>query len=196
MSIVEQIESLFLCQGWSAYEGALLEPVSALEHALQAAQLAEWDDADESLVAAALLHDIGQLLPTPPGADLIDDVHELRAVAFLSEAFGPAVLEPVRLHVQAKRYLVALEPGYASCLSPASRATLVMQGGAMTAFEIQLFEALPLSADAVRLRRWDDKAKQPGKRTAPLPWYLSVLESLQQQRDQPARIEIASFSVA
>jgi predicted HD phosphohydrolase len=196
MDVVERIESLFLSQGWSAYEGALLEPVSALEHALQTAQLAEWDDAEDSLVAAALLHDLGQLLPTPPDADPIDDVHELRAVAFLSEAFGPAVLEPVRLHVQAKRYLVALEPRYASLLSPASRATLVMQGGAMTPFEIQLFEELPRSRDAVCLRRWDDQAKQPGKRTAPLSWYLDRLETLLRERDQPARVAIASLSIA
>ena len=196
MSVIERIESLFLCGGPErAYEGELREPVSMLEHALQTAQLAEWDDADESLIAAALLHDIGRLLPTPPGADRVDDVHELRAVAFLSEAFGPGVLEPVRLHVQAKRYLVALDPGYIARLSPVSRCTLKLQGEAMTPFEIQLFENLPYSNEAVRLRRWDDRANQPGKRTAPLAWYLSLLESVERQQFEPARIAIASLSI-
>jgi len=94
MNVIERIDSLFLCSGGCAYDGELLEPVSMLEHALQTAQLAEWDDADESLVAAAFLHDIGRLLPTPPGSDRVDDVHELRAVAFLSEAFGPGLSNP------------------------------------------------------------------------------------------------------
>jgi predicted HD phosphohydrolase len=196
MSLIERIASMFRHEGWRAYESGLLDPVPALEHALQAAQLAEWDDADASLVAAALLHDIGQLLPAPQGTSRVDDVHELRAVAFLAEAFGPRVLEPVRLHVQAKRYLVTLQPGYAGCLSPPSQATLAMQGGPMTRFEIRLFEELPYANEAVQLRRWDDRAKQPGKRTPPLEYYLEVLESVQRPRGHEARIEIASPSVA
>jgi len=196
MSVIERIGSLFLGSDGRARECEWLEPVSMLEHALQTAQMAEWDDADEALVAAAFLHDVGRLLPMPPGADRVDDVHELRAVAFLSETFGPGVVEPVRLHVQAKRYLVALDPGYAACLSPASRFTLKLQGNAMTAFEIQWFEELPYANEAVRLRRWDDRANLPGKRTAPLAWYLSLLESIEQQQVEPARTAIASFGVA
>ncbi len=178
MSIVERIESLFLWRGRRPYEGLLLEPVSVLEHALQAAQLAEWDDAADGLVIAALLHDIGQLLPLPPGADAIDDVHELRGVAFLAEAFGAEVLEPIRLHVQAKRYLVARHPGYEMRLSAASARALALQGGSMTPFEVRLFEELPFAADAVQLRLYDDRADAPGKRTPPLRYFLDKLEDV------------------
>lgn len=128
MSVIERIESLYLCRGRRSYEGDLRDSVSALDRALQTAQLAEWGEADEALTSAAFLHDIGQLLPTPPGAGPIDDVHGLRAVAFLSEASPAEVLEPVRLHVQAKRYLVSIDSGYAARLSPSSRLTLGLQG--------------------------------------------------------------------
>ncbi len=196
MSVIERIESLLLWRGQRAYEADIGMSFSTLQHGLQTAQLAEWDDAEPSLVAAAFLHDIGQLLPTPPGADPIDDVHELRAVAFLSEAFGPCVVEPVRLHVQAKRYLVARDPTYLARLSTASRHALGLRGGPMTDFEIQLFESLPYADDAVRLRLWDDLARQPGKQTAPLEYFLALLEPLLLQPPAAAKLQIASFSVA
>ena len=196
MSVIERIESLLLWRGRQVYEADAEEPMSALEHALQTAQLAEWDDAEAALVAAAFVHDIGRLLPTPPDADPADDVHELRAVAFLSEGFGSSVVEPVRLHVQAKRYLVARDPAYRARLSATSQRSLSLQGGPMTDFEIQLFESLPHADDAVRLRLWDDLAKQPGKRTAPLEYFLAMLEPLQRQAPAPAKLQIASFSVA
>ena len=196
MSVFERIESMFLWQGRQMHEGCD-QPMSALQHALQTAQLAEWEEAEPTLIAAALLHDIGQLLPTPPGADPLDDVHELRAVAFLSAAFGPSVVEPVRLHEQAKRYLVARDPSYRDRLSVASRRTLVLQGGPMTEFEIQLFESLPYADDAVRLRLCDDRAREPGKRTASLEYFLTLVEPLQLAGvPVAARLQIASFSVS
>src|SRR5687767_6744213 len=129
MNIVLQIESLFERHGKMAYDDARRESVSALEHALQCAQLAEWAGASEALVAAALLHDIGHFIDAPADADDIDDVHELRAVPFLSMGFTAEVVEPVRLHVQAKRYLVATSARYAADLSAASLHSLALQGG-------------------------------------------------------------------
>jgi phosphonate degradation associated HDIG domain protein len=196
MTLIERIEALFNEHGAAAYEGAGRNPVSALEHALQCAQLAEWADADAPLVAAALLHDIGRFIVVDAEGDEIDDVHELRALPLLAEGFGANVVEPVRLHVQAKRYLVAADPAYAATLSPASRLSLQLQGGPMGHDEMRLFEELPFAQQAIALRRWDDLAKQPGKTTPPLAYYLSVLEDVQQQPFVDSKIGIGSCSVA
>jgi phosphonate degradation associated HDIG domain protein len=177
MQFIEQVEALFHRHGGSAYEGSRRESVTALEHALQCAELAEAAQADTMLIAAALLHDVGHFIVRDPQADGIDDMHELRAVPWLERAFGDAVIEPVRLHVQAKRCLVALDPAYAASLSPASVHSLRLQGGPMSPLELQQFEALPFAAEALALRRWDDRAKLPGKPTPPLPHYLTMIDA-------------------
>ena len=178
MDVIDQIEALFATHGGRPYEGRRREPVTALQHALQCAQLAEWAQAGPSLIAAALLHDIGHFIEAPMLSDAMDDVHEMRAVPFLSRAFGPAVVEPVRLHVQAKRYLVATDLQYLGNLSAASVHTLHLQGGPMCRDEALLFEELPYAVEAVALRRWDDLAKKPGGRTRRLDHYLPLLREV------------------
>lgn len=173
--LINRIECLFLAHGQEAYDGARRESVTALQHALQCAQLAEWAHADAPLVAAALLHDIGHFLDGTPQPDELDDVHEQHAATFLSQSFGSAVVEPVRLHVQAKRYLVSTDSRYAGTLSPASVHSLALQGGPMSADECRAFEALPHAREALRLRRWDDAAKDPLRRTPTLDYYLALL---------------------
>ena len=175
---VEQIERLLLENADVAYEGDRAEPVSSLAHALQCAQLAEWAGAPAPLVAAALLHDIGHFIETTGIADDVDDVHEARAQPLLMRVFGPAVAEPVRWHVAAKRYLVAVDAGYATHLTPASVHSLGLQGGPMSAAEAAAFEALPFAQDAVALRRWDDQAKLPGQATPALDYYIALLNEL------------------
>lgn len=186
MDIVERIEILFNAYGHSAYEGHRRESVTVLQHALQCAQLAEWAQADDSLVVAALLHDIGHFVEAPAASDLFDDVHEMRALPFLAAAFGAPVTEPVRLHVQAKRYLVATDRKYAGTLSAASAHSLSLQGGPMCDDECRLFEDLPYALEAVALRRWDDLAKTPGKKTPPLDYYLPLLRELS-MRGEPTQ---------
>jgi phosphonate degradation associated HDIG domain protein len=195
-TLIERIEGLFVEHGAQAYEGARRESVSALAHALQCAQLAEWAHADASLVAAALLHDVGHFNLVDPCADDVDDVHELRAVSFLAQGFGASVIEPVRLHVQAKRYLVATDPSYAAALSPASQHSLALQGGPMCDDELRFFEDLPFSRQAVQLRRWDDLAKVPGKSTPPLDYSLALLEEVQQRHIADSKVGIGSLSAA
>src|SRR6202042_1447751 len=115
--------------------------------------------------AAALLHDVGHFTGAISGADLMrgtDNKHSDTGAAWLARWFGPAVTEPVRLHVAAKRYLCAVEPGYADTLSPASVYTLSVQGGPMSEAEAAAFAAGPYAAGAVAVRRWDDAAKDPG----------------------------------
>jgi phosphonate degradation associated HDIG domain protein len=170
------------------------EAVSQREHALQCAALAEAERAAPSLVAAALLHDIGHLLAPPlaprseeegemeggPEATRhgIDDRHEIVGAAALAEVFGPAVAEPVRLHVAAKRWLCAVEPGYFALLSQASVTSLGLQGGPFSAAEAAQFAALPFADDAIRLRRWDEAAKLTGRTTPPLDHYRALLGGL------------------
>jgi phosphonate degradation associated HDIG domain protein len=195
-TLIERIEGLFRTHGHVAYEGARRESVSALAHALQCAQLAEWAGADAPLVAAAFLHDIGHFIVVDPYADDVDDVHELRALPLLAEGFDASVIEPVRLHVQAKRYLVATDRSYAESLSPASVHSLALQGGAMGEDELRFFEDLPFARQAVQLRRWDDQAKVPGRATPSLDYYLCLLEDLQQRPFVDSKIGIGSLSVA
>ncbi|MET0333582.1 MAG: HD domain-containing protein [Rhizobacter sp.] len=174
MSLAD-IEALFLQHGQQAYDGSRRESVTALAHALQCAQLAEWAHADDTLVAAALLHDIGHFI-TPVEGDTQDDSHELLARPALAHLFGPEVLEPIRLHVAAKRYLVVTDSAYFDSLSPASVHSLSLQGGPMDAEELARFEATPHAMQAVQLRRWDDLAKTPGLATPPLGYYLALLD--------------------
>jgi phosphonate degradation associated HDIG domain protein len=193
---VDQLEELFLAHGHRHYEAEREEPVSALAHALQCAQLAEWAAVPDSLVAAALLHDVGHFIAPLPGADTIDDVHELRALGLLRTAFGDDVVEPVRLHVAAKRYLVAVDARYSESLSRASLHTLSLQGGAMSPDEVRWFEALPFAAQAVALRRWDDAAKAPGRRTPPLAYFIELLQSVRLRGSTAPRQAIGAFDVA
>lgn len=180
LDLLDHIEELFAAHGHQPCEDRRAEPVSALAHALQCARLAEWAHASPAMVAAALLHDIGHFLTLPrePAGDTLDDVHELRALGLLGCDFGPEVLEPIRLHVQAKRYLVAVDPHYAAGLSPAALHTLALQGGALRPDEQRAFEAQPFADDALTLRRWDDLAKAPGERTPPLAYYLCLLDNV------------------
>ena len=110
---------------------------------LQAAALAELAGAAPALIAAALLHDVGHFTGTVTGRDLMqgtDNRHSDQGANWLAQWFGPEVTEPVRLHVDAKRYLCAVEPGYLDRLSPASVYTLRVQGGPMQAAEAAEFE--------------------------------------------------------
>ena len=97
-----------------------------------------------------------------------------------SQWFGEAVTEPVRLHVAAKRYLCAAEPGYFGLLSPESVRTLARQGGPMTPEQAAAFEALPFARDAVAIRRWDDEAKDPSVTPSAFAHFKGLLEGLAQ----------------
>ena len=164
MTVLDEIRAAFARRGHEGYG----EGVSQLDHALQCGAFAQRDGASDALVSAALLHDIGHLLHDLPDdvADSgIDTQHESTGSAWLSQYFGLAVTEPVRLHVAAKRYLarrVSGEPGYFDKLSEASKLSLRLQGGPMSPAQAVAFEAESFFADAIRLRRWDEEAKIVG----------------------------------
>jgi phosphonate degradation associated HDIG domain protein len=173
----DQIAEIFAAKGETAYFG---EPVSQLEHALQAAYRAERENAPAWLIVAALLHDIGHLLHDMPEhvADLgIDTRHEDLGHAWLAQYFGPEITAPVRMHVDAKRYLCATDPEYLKLLSPASVESLALQGGPFSDAEARKFEQLPFAREAVRLRRWDDWAKVAGMVVPGLDHYRAMIEA-------------------
>lgn len=165
------------------------EHVDQLGHALQVAHLARLDGAPDALIAAALLHDVGQFVDGAGDAAEgrgEDARHEEHGAALLASLFPPAVTMPVRLHVEAKRYLCAVEAHYASCLSPASQLSLRYQGGAMSPAECRAFEADHHGAAAVRLRRYDDSGKRGDWRVPDLESYRPLLERLRIVRHDAA----------
>jgi predicted HD phosphohydrolase len=97
-----------------------------------------------------------------------DDRHEVTGAAWLRPLFPRKVTRPIALHVAAKRYLCAVDPGYAARLSQGSIRSLARQGGPMSPAQVRRFEATPQSDAAVQLRRWDDAAKVVGAAVAPL----------------------------
>ena len=178
MTVTDQIFELFQTRGHDAYFG---EGVSQREHALQAAWLAENSNAPPALVVAALLHDIGHLvhgLPENIGDHGVDGYHEAAGANWLRAHFGPEVTEPIRLHVDAKRYLCATDPTYRAMLSPSSQQSLELQGGPANPAEARALEANPFFEGAVMLRRWDDAAKVPDLTLPGFEHYRKLIDSL------------------
>jgi phosphonate degradation associated HDIG domain protein len=178
-TLLEEILHAFAERGSCTYFG---EAVSTTEHALQAAYFAQAEGAPPALIVAALLHDIGHLIDGVPDdlAEWTSDAHhEAIGSRWLAQRFGPEVWQPVRLHVAAKRYLCAKEPGYLASVSPASIVTLKLQGGAMSPAETAQFESEPFHRDALRIRRCDDRGKIAGLATPGLADYREMIESLQ-----------------
>ena len=150
-SVVDEIESLYLTQGDEPHG----EKVSMFQHSLLTARKAEQAGASNELIAACLLHDVGHLL-VEPDDEYGKHTHDSIGADWLAERFPPAVSEPVRHHVAAKRYICGIDPGYHDQLSSASQYTLTKQGGPMTPGEIEAFERLEYHKDALQLRRWED----------------------------------------
>ncbi len=171
-------------RGNAAYFG---EPVSILEHSLQAAHFAEKAGAAPARIAAALLHDVGHMLH---GLDEdiaqrgLDGRHEEVAAIYLARWFGEDVTTPIRLHVPAKRFLCWKYPEYLEQLSPSSLESLALQGGPMTDEEAAEFLKGPLADAAVELRQWDDEAKVPGMRVPGAAHYRDALLSAALAKDR------------
>lgn len=177
---VDELFELLAAGGGTAYFG---EPVSVLEHSLQAAWFVKKKEGADTLVAAALLHDLGHLLHQE-GEDAadrgLDTRHEELAAEAMDGHFSAAVLDPIRLHVAAKRYLCHAHPKYLHGLSPTSVESLALQGGPMTAEEAESFLALPHAQAAIVLRRADDAAKVKGLAVPALENYRALVAGLWQ----------------
>jgi len=173
-AFVTELSALFARLG-SLHYG---EDVSQLDHALQTAHHARIDAAPPALIAASLLHDVGHMMQKS-GEDAadrgIDTRHEHISAGYLARAFGPEVTEPVRLHVDAKRYLVTTQPGYLQRLSKASLVSLALQGGPMSPDEVEAFLADPAAEAALRLRAYDELGKVQGVEMASFDSYHQLL---------------------
>jgi phosphonate degradation associated HDIG domain protein len=171
---VAELTDLFTRLGGLRYG----EDVNQLEHAVQTAHHAKLDGAPPSMIAAALLHDVGHLLQKvgENAADLgVDTRHEHISAGYLARAFGPEVTEPIRLHVAAKRYRVAVDVAYLERLSAASLQSLALQGGPMSPAEIEAFLAEPWARAALQLRGYDEAGKAPDADVAGFETYRGLL---------------------
>jgi len=172
---VDQIFSIF-CEYGSRHYG---ENVSELEHALQTAEFARQFGESDSIVLSCLLHDYGHMLHDL-GEDIaqqgIDARHEIVGATLLKDLFPEIILEPIRQHVAAKRYLCWKNPAYEAGLSESSRLSLQLQGGPMTDVEAQKFETNPHFTACIKVRHYDDMGKVPNTPTANLQSYRSLIE--------------------
>jgi len=174
---LQEVHDLLLRRGQTQYG---LEAINQLEHALQCANLAELAGETSETIVACLLHDLGHLLAaeregTVEHDTTEDDLHQFIALPFLRGLFPDAVLEPIRMHVDAKRYLCLIDPGYWSDLSIASKHSLEQQGGIFDEAQANAFIAQPYAEEAVRLRRYDDLAKVKDKPVPGLEHYQARL---------------------
>jgi phosphonate degradation associated HDIG domain protein len=180
LSTIDQVFEVLATGGATAYFG---EPVTVLEHSLQAAWIIDQCGGDDTLVVAALLHDLGHLLHLE-GEDAaqrgLDTRHEELGVAVLAGHLPASVLDPIRMHVAAKRYLCFAEPKYVDELSPSSVESLALQGGPMTDGEAEEYLAAPHAREAVRLRRADDAAKIANLAVPALESYRPLVAALWQ----------------
>ena len=173
LSSLEEIERLYATRGELNYG----EGLTQTEHAVQCAALAEAEGASPSLIVAALLHDVGHLFEAEDAVTgaKSDHRHEIAGAQALRSLFDHRVRGPIALHVPAKRYLCFSEPGYLEALSPASQASLRLQGGPFDAAEAAAFERLPHWREAVALRRYDDMGKRDDLVSRPFAAFIPVM---------------------
>ena len=177
-TVVAFLADIFARRGGEEYLG---EQVTMAEHMLQGAHLAEQQGADEPTVAAALLHDIGHFTSefgTFAMDDTVDRHHEDAGAAVLGPFFPAGVIEAIRGHVAAKRYLCATDPAYFAELSAASVHSLALQGGPMSPAEVEAFARTPNLATILRVRRLDDAGKIAGMATPGFEHYAPLLQRI------------------
>lgn len=160
--VTAQVFELYAKFGANDYIG---EPVSQLEHMSQATQLAMQEGFDDEVVLAAFLHDVGHLCTSRNSENDMNGFgiksHEKIGADYLRGlGFPERIAALVESHVEAKRYLCFVQPEYMAKLSEASQETLKLQGGVMTAAEAEHFERNPLHKLMVKMRLWDDLAKE------------------------------------
>tara|TARA_B110000027_G_scaffold51512_1_gene56251 strand:+ start:359 stop:895 length:537 start_codon:yes stop_codon:yes gene_type:complete len=158
MQVVDKIISNFI-NNKSLYIG---EKVTMSEHMIQTAMLAEKAKCSYDLICSSLLHDYGHFILENP-EDLVklnvDGQHENIGYEYLKSFFKREILEPIKYHVLAKRYL-ANDKKYFDLLSEASKTSLKIQGGALNPEECNKFEAQKYFKSTILLRKFDEAAKR------------------------------------
>ena len=175
MRIVDEIINKYQNNN-SLYIG---EKVTMTEHMIQTAMLAEENHSSQSLICACLLHDYGHFIIEDPDhlvSKSINGKHEDIGFNFLNNYFKPEVVEPIRLHVQAKRYLCR-KKSYWGALSEASKVSLKLQGGVMSDVETEKFNSLKFHYEAILLRKYDDEGKIPNIKMKKIEEYRNLINS-------------------
>ncbi|EDO37572.1 predicted protein [Nematostella vectensis] len=176
--VTKKIFDLYRKYGANDYIG---EPVSQTEHMVQAAMLAEKEGFGDDVILGAFFHDIGHLIGFDQGLSQMGDVgtdkHDIVGQTYLRDlGFPDSVTNMVWGHVEAKRYLVFKDAGYHEKLSEASKLTLVYQGGPMNEEEANRFESLSVFKAMVKMRSWDEQAKESGAIIEPLEKYENMCQ--------------------
>jgi len=175
MNIVDEIINNYKTNN-SLYIG---EKITISNHMIQTAMLAEKDNSPKSLVCSCLLHDYGHFIIENPDllvSKLLDGKHEHLAFKFLNKYFKPNIVEPIKLHVQAKRYLCR-DNSYFNLLSKASKISLKLQGGIMSDEEAKKFTSLKFHKEAIMLRKYDDDGKVPDLKIKKIDYYRDIINS-------------------
>ena len=177
-NIVDVIESIFEKYGADSYLG---EPVTMAEHMLQTAKVAEESGGDKYDIIAGLLHDIGHYIHEFDEDCLAqgqDNFHEEAGGEMLERFFPDTVVDPVRFHVAAKRYLCTVEPSYYDELSEASIHSLNLQGGKMNDDEVAEMESNPNLKRIIFMRRSEEKGKELGKQIHDFAHYKPLIQEI------------------
>ena len=184
-SKISQIMALYYKYGEEDYIG---ENITQNCHMIQAAMLAEKEGCDLTVVIAAFLHDIGHLLYYQEldengytSMKLMDRYgvanHENLGADYLTQlGFGENVIQLIKNHVKAKRYLCTQDESYFNSLSKASQETFLRQGKKMSPEEIKEFEADPYFQNSLLVRKFDDAAKIEDIILPPLSYYREKIE--------------------
>ncbi len=175
---IDRLFEMFEDNGDACYLG---EDVTMAEHMLQGATIAEKNDQPEEIIAGALLHDIGHFTSefgTFSMDDTEDKFHEEAGARVLQQFFPPVIIDCVRHHVAAKRYLCATKPEYYNRLSEASVHSLQLQGGPMKADEVRAFEENPNLKQIIQVRYLDDSGKRAGMATPPFSHFAPLLQRI------------------
>lgn len=175
-NVVSFIKDIFERRGAEEYLG---ERVTIAEHMLQAATLAEKEGCNEAIIVAALLHDIGHFTSEFGSFsmnDEVDKLHEDGGARILERFFPKLVVDCVKYHVSAKRYLCAKDPDYFSKLSDASIHSLKLQGGSMSKEEVNQFEKNPNLDQIIKVRYFDEAGKKEKMATPDFDYFVPMLE--------------------
>ena len=175
MHILDKIISNFK-NNKSLYIG---EKITMSEHMIQSAMMAEKSKSKDNLVCSCLLHDYGHFILDDPD-ELVkknqDGKHEDIGYEYLKNFFKKEVVEPIKYHVLAKRYL-ARNKKYYNRLSGASITSLNLQGGLLNSKEAKLFEEEKFFKESIKLRKFDEAAKKVDIKIKDISEYKNLLKT-------------------
>ena len=175
MHIIDKIISNFI-NNKSLYIG---EKITISEHMIQSAMLAEKSKSNDDLICSCLLHDYGHFIIDDPD-ELVkndkDGYHESMGYEYLKSFFKKEIVEPIKYHVLAKRYL-ARNKKYYNLLSDASKISLKLQGDILNKKESNEFEKMPFFKNTIKLRKFDESAKKTNIKIKSINDYKNLLSS-------------------